>query len=133
MRDTVTAATLQADKDVATAAGNETAAEIIDRQIAALNELPDGFRLERTRADLVAADRDPGLELSVIDARHRPDREVGTAHRAFIGRHMIAWSDGRYLDVESATAHCVMVRLAVLDAERFTTPTTASTSRAAPA
>ena len=131
VRDTVTAAALQADKDAAIAAGDNRAAEIIDRQIAALDGLPDGFRIDRTRGDVVTADRDPGLELSVIDERHRPDREIATAHRAFVGRHMIAWSGGRYLDVESATAHCVMVRLAVLDAERFTTPTT--TSQGAPA
>ena len=128
MQDTVTADALQADRDAATALGDEHAVAVVDREIALLDDLPDGFRIERTRADGVAAGCDPGLELRLIDARYRPQRLVGTAHRAFIGRHLLGWSDGpsagRYRDVQSATAHCVMVRLAVLDAERFSTPTT---------
>ncbi|HEV7805382.1 MAG TPA: hypothetical protein VGO80_06175 [Solirubrobacteraceae bacterium] len=132
MRDTLTAAALQADRDAALEVGDDRVAEVIDRQAVVLDELADGFRIDNTRADRVAAGRDPGLELGLIDERYRPERLIGTVHRAFIGRHMVAWSDGRFLDVESATAHCVMVRLAVLDAERFTTPTT-TTSRGAPA
>ena len=116
----------------AAALGDEHAVTVIDRQIALLDNLPDGSRIERTRADGVAAGCDPGLELRLIDARYRPQRLVDTAHRAFIGRHLLGWSDGpsagRYRDVQSATAHSVMVRLAVLDAEPFSTPTTEGAS-----
>ena len=135
LTDAVTGDTLQGDKDAASALGDEHAVAVVDRQIELLEDLPDGFEIERTRHDRVAAGRDPGLQLRLIDARYRPRRLIGTAHRAFIGRHVIAWSDGpaagRYQDVESAIAQCVMVRLAILDAERFTTPTTATTEGAA--
>ena len=132
MRDTLTADTLHAESQAALELGDDYAAEIIDLRAALLDELPAGFRIERTRADGVPAGRDPGLELGLIDEHYRPERLIGTVHRAVIGRQMIAWSNGRYLEVECAAAHCVMVRFAVLDAERFTTPVT-TTRRGAPA
>ena len=124
MRDTPTAGALHAERQAALELGDDHAAEIIYLRAALLDELPAGFRIERTRADGVPAGRDPGLELGLIDEHYRPERLIGTVHRAVIGRQMIAWSNGRYLEVECAAAHCVMVRFAVLDAERFTTPTT---------
>ena len=131
-QDTVTADTLQADKDAAAALGDEHAVTVIDRQIALLDNLPDGpgSSVPARMASRPAAT--PALQLGLIDARYRPQRLVDTAHRAFIGRHLLGWSDGpsagRYRDVQSATAHSVMVRLAVLDAEPFSTPTTEGAS-----
>ena len=69
-----------------------------------------------------------GLGLGLI-AQHQPAPSAHRhRHRAVIGRQMIAWSTGRYLEVECAAAHCVMRRRWMLSGTTTTPVTTTSSS-----
>lgn len=116
MRDTLTPAALQSDHDDAVDADD---AAHVQRQLELLVELPNGLRIDRTRADRVPAGRDPGLELTVVDDRYRPPRLVASVARRLIGKQAVTWTPGQLCDPQSTAAFVVAVRFALLDAERF--------------
>lgn len=81
-----------------------------------LGEMPDGFRVERTRAD-VRPGRDPGLELTLYDDRGRPPRMVGVVARRRIGESKISWTAVQLRDADAAEAFALLLMMAAADAE----------------
>lgn len=86
-----------------------------------LNELPEGFVIERSRVSR-SGDRPIGFELTLFDARRRPRRKVASVARRYIGRPLVQWSSlmgpGSLVDPEAAVALAVALRLAAGNDER---------------
>lgn len=84
---------------------------------AALRELPEGFRIERVQGS-VGPGRDPGMELTLLDARRTYPEPIAKVARRRIGPQRISWTGGPQLrDAAQAAAFAVTLRLAVIDAE----------------
>jgi hypothetical protein len=122
-RDTLTADLLAEEAEEAQSWIDDSHAAGVARararaMIALLGSLPEGFRIERVQGKREPG-RDPGAELTLIDARFRPARVVGKVARRLIGEQRITWTgrSGPSVDPESAEAFAVMLRLAVMDAE----------------
>lgn len=117
MFDILTQDALTLDAAASRVVEDERGVARVHAQMVLLQSLPDGFRIERTRAD-VSVPRDPGLELTLIDERDESWRVLGKVSRRLIGKQKITWTPAQLCDPDAAVAFAVALRFAAHDAER---------------